>query len=90
MMDVGLSYTHPTSAKSCLSQTASLVQWLVAIYSAPPLIDNAMVGCFLHFHKMTSTPTKNTYPVVDHWSCTSSTQSALQKNSQDNILASKA
>ena len=35
-------------------------------------------GCFLHFHKMTPTPTKNTYPVVDRRSFASPAQSASQ------------
>ena len=57
MMDVGLSCTYPTSTKSNLSQTTPLVQWLIVIYSAS-VVDNAMVSCFLHIHKMTPTPTK--------------------------------
>ena len=56
---------------------ASFVQWLVAMYSTYS-VDNAMVGCFLHFHKTTSMPTKNTYPMVDLRSFAAPAQSALQ------------
>ena len=82
IMDVGSSYTYPTSAKSCISPIASLVQWLVAMYSAF-ILDNAMVGCFMHFHKMTPTPTtKNTYPVVNHRLFASPIQSTSKKLSR--------
>ena len=46
------------------SQIASLAKWLVAMHS-DSVVDNVMVGCFLHFHEMTPTPIKYTYPVVD-------------------------
>ena len=49
MMDVKFSCTYPTSAKNCLSQIVSLVQWLIAMYSAS-VVENAMVGCSLHFY----------------------------------------
>ena len=78
MINVGPSYTYLTSAKSCLSQIIFLVQQLVSMYSAS-VLDNAMVGCFLHFHEMTPTPTKYTYPLVDHWLFASPAQSASQK-----------
>ena len=77
MMDVGLSCTYPTSATSCLSQIASFVQRLVAMHCAY-VVDNAIVGFFLYFHGMTSTPTRNTYPVVDRRSFASHAQSASQ------------
>lgn len=50
MMDVVHSCTNPLYTKSYLSQLASSVQWLVAMYSAS-VVDHAMVDCFLHFHK---------------------------------------
>ena len=47
------------------------------MYSAST-VDNAMVGCFLHFHKMTLTRTKNIYHAVDHQLFASFVQSASQ------------
>jgi len=76
-MDVAPSCTYPTCANSCLSQITSFVHWLVAIYSAS-VVDNAMVGCFLHFHEMAPRPTRNTYPVIDHRSLVSLSQSTSQ------------
>src|ERR1700738_3820192 len=84
-MDVGPSCTYPTPAKNCLSQTAFFVQWLVAMYSVS-IIDNAMVGCFLYFHKMTPTPTTNTYPMVDCGSFASPVQSTSQKTLKTTYL----
>ena len=77
MMDIGPSYTYPTSTKSCLRQTASFIQWSMAMYSAS-VVDNVMVGCFLHFHEMNLMPTKNTFPMVDSRSYASPPQFALQ------------
>ena len=85
MMDVAPSCTYPTSANSCRSQIASFVHWLVAIYSAS-VVDNAMVGCFLHFHEMAPRPTRNTYPVVDRRSLVSPAQCASQNPTKDMSL----
>ena len=77
MMDVGPSCTYPTIVKSYLSQT----HFLYAMASGHVLRlyrKQIMVGCFLHFHKMTPMPIKNTCPVVDHQSFASPIQSALQ------------
>ena len=71
------SFLHVSNIYQEFYQTASFVQWLVAMYSAN-VVDSAMVGCFLHFYEMTPTPTKNTYPVVDCRSFTSPAQSASQ------------
>ena len=73
MMDFSFSCIYPTFAQNCLSQTASFVQWLIAIYSAS-VVDNAMIGCFLHFQEISSTPMRNTFPVVDLRSFVSPTQ----------------
>ena len=77
MMDVGHHCIYSTSSKSCLSQTASFMQWLLAMYSAF-VVHNAMVGCFLQFHEMTPTPSKKHVPVVDCGSFTYPIQSAMQ------------
>jgi hypothetical protein len=39
------------------------VQWLLAMYSNS-VVDNAMVGCFLHFYEVIPTQTKNMYLVI--------------------------
>ena len=79
MIDVDPSYTYLTSAKSSRSQIASFMQWLVAMHFGS-IVDNTMVGCFLYFHEMTPTPTKNTYPMVDRRSFASPAQCILQKH----------
>ena len=52
-------------------------------------VDKTMVGCFLHFHKIIPTPTKNTILLVD---CQTLPLPAIRitKTSQDNVLPSKA
>ena len=77
MMNVCTSYTFLTSAKNCLSHTAYIGHWLVAMYSVF-VRNNAMVDCFLHFHEMTRAPTKNTHTIVDRWSFLFPAQHALQ------------
>jgi hypothetical protein len=64
MMVVAPTCTSPTSAINFLNHMASLVHWLVAMYSAS-VVDKAIVCCLLQFHEMAPTPTKNTYPVVE-------------------------
>lgn len=58
-----------------------LKQWLLVINSAS-VVDNAMNCCFLHFHEMISTPTKNTNPMMNRRSFVSPVQSASQKPSK--------
>lgn len=63
MIDVAFICTNSISSKSSLSQMASFVQWLVAIYIV--FVDNAIVGCFLYFHNINLTPMTNIYLVLD-------------------------
>ncbi len=77
MMAVAPTCTSPTSAINFLNHMASLVHWLVAMYSAS-VVDKTIVGCLLQFHEMAPTPTKNTYPVVERRSFASPPQSASQ------------
>ena len=88
VMDVSPSCMYPTSANSYLSQIVSFVQWLVAMYSAS-ILDNAMVGCFLHFHEMIPTPTRNMYHVVDRWLFASPAQSPSQNPLKAMFLLSR-
>ena len=78
-----ISHIHMTKS-SLVSQTASSMQWLVAVYFAS-VVDNAMVGCFLHFHEMTLQH-KNTHMVMDYRLFASPTQSALQKPTKAILL----
>lgn len=80
MIDIGPSCMYTTASKSCLSQTVSFVQWLVAMYSNF-IANNAMVVCFLQFLK-TTMPTRNMCPIVDCRSFASFIQSALQNPSK--------
>ena len=77
MMDVGSSCTYLTPTKSCLSQTASFMQWMVTILFR--LCHRQYNGwLFLHFHEMTRMPIINMYPVLDCQSFASSIQFASQ------------
>ena len=61
-------HAHIPHPPKNFNQIASFVQWLVAVFFAS-VIDNAIVGCFLHFHEMTPMPTTNTDLMVDRWLC---------------------
>ncbi len=50
MMVVAPTCTSPTSAINFLNHMASLVHWLVAMYSTS-VVDKAIVGCLLQFHE---------------------------------------
>ena len=77
MMDVRPSCTYLTSSKNCFIQTVSFVQWLVAIYYVS-IVENAMVGSFLHFHLMTPTLIKKNIPHGGGRSFPSPVQHTLQ------------
>ena len=90
MMDVGPSCMYLTSTKSCLNQTIFLVQWIVVMYSTS-IVENIMIGCFLHFHEMNPTLIgKKIRTLVDHWSLTFPAQYALQNLVKAIILSSKS
>ena len=56
---MSLDYNFNMIERFKISQNVSLIQWMVAINSTS-IVDNAMIGYFLHLHKMTPMPTKNT------------------------------
>ena len=80
MINVDSSCTNTTSTKSCLNQMAPFTQWLVAMNSTF-IIDNALVGHFLHFYEHVS---HGGSPAV----CIS-LSNRITKSFQSNIIASE-
>jgi hypothetical protein len=74
-----------TSVETCLSQMTFFVQWLVTVYFTS-IVNNAMIGCFLHFHEITPIFIRIMYPVVDFQAFCISHPIRITKSFQDNIL----
>jgi hypothetical protein len=79
------SFMYPDSFMSFVIHMASLVACVLAMYSAS-VVDKAIVGCRLLFHKVAPPPIMNTNPVVDLLSSRSLAQSASQYPVENNRI----